>query len=391
MALVSVGGSGIYVPALFLGVEGDPARSVSESTMDADEEEVQVFGFVEIDGGGSKTFGGGSSALGWLTGSSITFADDGASDPTLRVGVKKASSISTTSGPPIQATAGAAAFDVYKDLIGGTDTITSATWRSDAMSSGTPFTVATGDLLAVCWHLDKPGAAAQSVKVRGTALTSAGSNAVPTQVLYTGTYANQSILPNCILTFSDGTLGWLSGSSVLSTADITTATIGNTNIYGNIFTLPFKCVVSGISYSVIGTAAGDHAVEIYTTPLGTPASAVSVTIDNNQYGPSATTNRVRHVMLPTAYTFEANTAYAVGVRQTTATAVTLRQADVDTATHLRALGLTESSCYAATSTAGATFAAANSGKRRYLIWLRISHVDDGTGVGSRSLLTGGRL
>ena len=389
MGYVELVGQGIIVPTLFYGPlsETQIRTATDTSTMDADEEEVQWIGQVNINGGGSKTFGGGSSAIEWLPGASITFADDGANDPTLRVGVKKASSISTSAGPPAQATAGAAAFDVYTDLTGGTDTITNLTWRSDAQGSGTPFTVANGDLIAICWHLNKPGAGAQSVKVRAS--TIGAPMGLPVAVLYTGTYTAQLASPNCVLVFSDGTLGWLSGATVFSATDVSTATIGNTNIYANIFTLPFPCKIDAIGYQGLGTAGADHAVEIYTTPLGTPVSAVSVTIDNNQQG--ATASRLRWISLVTPYEIQANTAYAVGIRQTTATAMTINQMDVETATHLRQNGLSESSCYAATSTAGATFAAANSGKRRYSIWIRVSHLSDGAGVGSRPLLTGGRM
>ena len=388
MAMVAIGG-GIIMPPLFFGLDSETqARTVATAaTLDVDGEEFQVIGTVTIDGAASKTFGGGSSAVEWLPAGGITFADDLANDPTLRIGVKKASSISTSAGPPAQATAGAAAFDVYHNLVGGTDTITPVTWRSDTMDLGTPFTVANGDLLAVCWHLNKPGSAAQAVTIRGTSV--AAAYGLPSSALYTGTFAGVANKPSMLLVFSDGTLGWLSGLTVFSATDTATATIGNTNIYGNIFTLPFPYTIDAIGYQALGTAGGDHAVEIYTTPLGTPASAVSVSIDNNQQG--STSARMRWVSLPTAYQVAANTAIAVGIRQTTATAVTLIQYDVNTATHLRNLGLTDASCYAATSTAGATFAAANSGKRRYSIWIRVSHLDNGVGVGSRSLLTGGRL
>ena len=47
-------------------------------------------------------------------------------------------------------------------------------------------------------------------------------------------------------------------------------------------------------------------------------------------------------------------------------------------TILSLMGL-DATCYAANSTGGATFVAQNSGLRRYLICMRVSAVDDGTG------------
>ena len=88
--------------------------------------------------------------MSWLSGASIAFI----ATANLRIGVKKAASISTSAGPPARATAGAAAFDVYTDLVGGADTIASTTWRDEAMVSGTPFSVVNGDLIAIGFHLD---------------------------------------------------------------------------------------------------------------------------------------------------------------------------------------------------------------------------------------------
>ena len=119
MALVPVGGAGLYMPTLPNFLSGTGVRGVLDVVLDAHEEEFQVFANVTIAGGGTKTFGTAGSRLGWHVGvGPITFA----TGATLRVGVKQASKMDlVASASPARATLGAAAFDVATDLVGGVD------------------------------------------------------------------------------------------------------------------------------------------------------------------------------------------------------------------------------------------------------------------------------
>lgn len=387
MAFVRVGG-GFWVPANAAPSQQTMSNSLAAAsdnvTLDADEEEGQIIGRVMLAAGtGTKTFGT-SSKISWLPGASITFTDDGASDPTLRIGIKKASVIDAATGPPARATIGAAAFNVYDDLVGGTDTITSTTWRTDNMSAndGANVSVTHGDLIAVCFHLDKPGAGAQSVKVRCNLPLTAGDVKLPTVTLVTSgpTYTATGLTPNIILEFDDGTLGWIDSSVVFSVAQ-TTQTIGNTNIYGNIWTPTFKCKADAVG--VILTTAGttDFDVGLWSDPLGTPAavSGGNLAIDPQILG--TTGQRGLITLFPGEVELTVGSPYAFGVKQNSATNLTLYYNDFAAAGHMQANGL-DSTCYAALSTAGATFAAANSGLRRASCFLRISSVDNGAGGGS---------
>lgn len=372
MTLVALNGDGIWFPTMIAGFANTNSIAVFDSVLlDADEEEGQFIGSIHIDGGGSKTFGTSGSKIDWLPGASITFA----ATSTCTVGVKKAASIDTTNGQPPRATIGAAAFDVYKGLVGGTDTITSATWRSDSMASGTPFTVADGDLIAVCFHLDVTSGS-PSIKVRSGTLSNALHSTSCTLVTSGPTYTIEAAAPNLILTFDDGTLGWLEPTYCFSVVDAVSSNIGNGNINANIVRVPFSCKIDAIA-AVINpsSTSADFALELYSTPLGTPSLVESVTQD----GAITATNASRLVVrrLTTPRTLTIGTDYAVGVKQTSATALTVLQQDVNTATFLKTGGAgTET--YAAISTGAATFAQQNSGKRRYKIWMRMSHLDDGT-------------
>lgn len=370
MALVNVSGAGLWIPALPGGPTSPTIAASDVALLDADEEEFQIIGAVHIDGGGSKTFGTSGSSLTWLPGASITFG----ATATLTVGVKKSTSIDTANGPPARATIGAAAFDVSKALVGGTDTITSLTARTDAMSAGTPFTVADGDLIAICFHLDIT-ANAQSIKVRGAAASTATSFPVNTLVTAGPAYAAQLLHPNVVITFDDGTLGWVEWTIPFSVADAASSTIGNAGVLGNVFQVPYTCKVDALAAVVNpSTSAANFAIELYSTPLGTPGLIESLAVDANAIG-AAAVNRLYFRPLATPRTLTINTDYLVGVQQTTATAVTTIQRDILVASHFKP-GNMGAECYGAILTGG-TFAAQISGKRRFSMYVRVSALDNG--------------
>jgi hypothetical protein len=338
--------------------------------LDADEEEFQVIGHMRWADRGNHTFGT-SSSIGWIAGASTTFADDGATDPTLRVGVKKASSIDLTTGQPARATIGGAAFDVYDDLIGGTDTITSAAWRTDTMSAGTPFTLNNGDQVAVCLWLDKPGAGSQSVKVR---VGSASQQSYPCITLVTSgpTYTAQTHVPIFVLTADDGTIGWIAGSTVVS-ATTASETIGDTNLYGNIWTPIFNCTVDALQLTGnLGASITNPDFGIWSDPLGTPTPMSNGTVSLDLQ--TINTLRNAFIQLPSEVPLSQGVPYAMAVKQNSSTAVATAYYDVNATAHFQINGLDEN-YYAAKSTAGGAFAAANSGKRRANILFRVSQID----------------
>jgi len=377
MALQNLVGQGVWLPTIYQGFnDGTGINTGSDETLDAEGEELQAIVRVVIDGGGSKTFGTSGSTLQWNAGASNTFQ----SSATLRVGVKSSAVIDAAAGPAARATIGAAAFSVYKDLIGGTDTITNSSWRSESMAAGTPFTVTHGDLLAICLHLDIVSAA-QSVRPKmaffGTAYTG-----FPVMTLVTSgpTYALRPVAPNFILTFDDGTLGWLDLSYPCFGGDGSSGTIGNGNIYGNIFRVPYACQIDAIAAIVNATTnAANFELQLYSTPLGTPALIESVAFDANTTAAVGVV-RLYIASLTTPRTLAINTDYAVGVKQTTATSVTNVTGDVNAAAHFKARGM-GAECYAALSTAGATFVAQNSGKRRASIYVRLGALSDDVSAG----------
>jgi hypothetical protein len=375
MALVNLVGTGIWMPTWPGILTSTPVYSTATgAVLDANTEEVQFIGRVTIDGGGSKTFGT-SSKIGWPVGPTVTFA----TGSTLRVGVKQASKIDMATGPPARATTGTAAFDVYDDLVGGTDTLTQLSYREDTMTAGTPLTVADQDWLAVCFYLTLTSGT-PSIKVAGTSVAGVGmTNSTSVTLVTSGSVytAQGPMLSGVAILFNDGSLGWLEPSRIFTGAsDVTTGGIGNGNSFANIIRVPFPCKIDALGAMVTtSTGIGDCALELVETPLGTPVTLASIALDANVMNVS--TGRAVVARFATPQTLAANTDYAISLKQTTANTVLSNYWDVPiSANYFKPMGM-GAECYAVNSTAGATFVSQNSGRRRYLIWMRVSAVDDG--------------
>lgn len=369
--------SGLWVP-------GWPEASTPHgpafggATMNGDEHELQFIGHVVLEAGsGSKTFDT-SCFLEWATGA-ITFADDGSNDPRLRVGVKQASSIDLTTAPA-RATVGAAAFDVYGDYVGGTDTISANAWQRKAMSSGS-LSISHGDLLAISIHLDKPGAAAQSVTPRWQAqAATVDPLQFPLAMLYNGsTWSAQSHGgPVAVLEFADGSRGWLFGSSAFSSG---TTTPGNMGTGARANTLIFPYGVKIDACLLVGQITADLDVCLWSDPFGSPAVLQSKTWDKDLYG--GTINRFGEFFLGTPWELTANTLYAFGVDGSASASNNLPWFwTVDNVAHHQ-VGNWDDAIYAATSSGGTgVFTSLNSGRSRYAVHARICEIDIPTGGGT---------
>lgn len=382
MALQNLVGQGLWLPSsMFTGYyDREGIAGEGSALLDADAEEYQIIGDVMTDDGASHVFGNSGSAIEWLPGT-VTFN----AVSTLRVGIKQASQISAAAGPPIRAATGTG-MDVYKDLVAGTDTITTGTALSTAMATlaASAITIAPGDKVCINFYLTK---ASGTTSLFINQVTTGVGLGYPGMTLITSSatvFTAMTHLNAVMLKFDDGHYGWIFPTipaSVMGDAD--TGNIGNTNIFGNIIRVPFACKVNGMAAVVQSSSnAANFALDMYSTPLGTPSQMATVAVDANQYQAA---NRLIVKMFATPQTMAINTDYAFGVRQTTATGVTTRQRDVFATGHWAAIG-NGAECYAANSTAAATFAQQLSGRRRYFVWAIVSALDDGVGGGGSGML-----
>jgi hypothetical protein len=319
-------GNGVFYPTL-----AHPSYQTSTTNgivtnafaMDAAAEKVAFIGTVYIDGrpAGAKTISSGGGKIHFLPGTA-TFADTTGTPTTIRVGIQDLDDTTGGSGAGVGAAVDGT-FDVYDDLVAGTDTITTSTWKTVTMSSGTK-DITHGQKIAVVFDMTSRGAGAtDTVQVTGVAIQVA--NAGWPQVQHnTASWVRQNSLPICIIEFDDGTLGTIEGGLPISAITGQSFASNSTpDEYGLIFQLPFES--TAISLWMIAkptTNAANGELILYSDPLGTPVAEATISLDANNFQLSDGV-RFGEWTIPTAVTLAANTDYAVAFRPTTTTNVSL--------------------------------------------------------------------
>jgi hypothetical protein len=271
MALINIPG----MPQVLIGAgwnaKRDGAPAATSIILDATNEASIFIGHMVTSDGGSHTLNTtGSSSIGWQTGTS-TWANTGS---TLVVGVASAD---TSAGPPGRAanSSDVITFDVSASYTGGTG-ITTGSWHASVPTTGTK-TIANGDLVAICHQLTARGGA----DVVRVVANSTEAQHLPLVTSFTGgSYAASVSTPDCIITFSDGALGYFFGTDVFSTISTRTWNSGSAQAeYGQLFQMPFGMKVSGL-YGWVDPDA-DFDLVLYSDPLGTPVAEKTVSLDAN--------------------------------------------------------------------------------------------------------------
>lgn len=312
------------MPLVQLGVDIHSIRTAlatTTNTMDAADEATIYIGQVFTSDGASHTIDTtGSSSLQWRT-STVTFANGGT---TVVVGL---AAVDTGAGPPGRAsnTTNVINFDVSKSLTGGGGGVTTDAWQTHVPDTGTK-TIANGDFVAFAVQMTARGGADS---VRAAIQSASSSVHRPTVTGYIGgSYTALSGVPNCIIVFSDGALGYFYGGSVFSTINTRTwNTGGAVDEYGQLYNFPFPMKIHGI-YGHIDSDA-DCNIVLYSDPLGTPVAEKTVSIDANAV--SGTTGRMFQVLFSSPYTYAPNTnigaVFSPGASNVSAYYRTLANAD----------------------------------------------------------------
>lgn len=343
------------------------------TALDTASEQCYMIGHIYIDGGtGSKTLSAaGGGKISFLTGG-VTWATAGS---TLKVGIN---GVSTSAGPGAQANG---TYSVFKTLVQGTDTITANTWKDAIMSSGT-VTLTHGDLIAIVFEMTvRNGADAVVISCGPT------SNNPTFPAVYNfvspSTRNNQSAKPNAVITFDDGTLGWLSDSLIFSAQSSSTfnSDTAGADEFGNVFRLPYACKVDALWFKGwnASTTGGDKII-LYSDPFGSPSVLASATIDYHQQGTNAARATLHQCLLTSEVSLSANTDYAVTVQPQTTSNTTLYNVSVSTAAHFNAWPCGQNA-YAVKRLDNTGALAVDSTTKRWTCGVRISSLDDGTGSG----------
>lgn len=316
MALTSFPG-GLYYPMNWIGAYLATASGTNNMTnlsaQNAATDKCAMIGRVYWADGATNTIDtSGSSAISFMTGT-CTFANGATS---VTVGIQD---VSTTTGPTAEPDG---VFDVNSAaLVGGGGGIVTASWNNISMSGGAGSkSIAHGQLIAVVLDMTARGGA-DSIVVQGCQGNALAGSLPVTNVFDAGAWgAGTEQHANVLLTATDGTLGMLAGGGIFTSAGTNTyADSSNPDEVGNIFQVPFECKVDAL-WAVCGCTDtnSDAQIDLYSTPLGTPASMIggAITILGEQLGSNG---QVMQIFPIAETTLSANTDYVVACKATGST------------------------------------------------------------------------
>lgn len=283
--------------------------SATNTTLDAQDEEVHFIGHLELPPGtASATFDTNTTiqfqagTVTWNTGT------------TVRIGVQD---VDATTGAPGR---GDGNWDCYKDMVAGTDTISTG-WNTITMASGSK-SVNQGDLIAICIKVTVKGAETLSLPVTygGAGGFTAGR---PLTVSSIGSgFVARAALVIVAINFN-GIYATLQGA--LPYTSRTATTFNNTSTpdeRGNFITFPFACKVRGFVMRIVYSASSTtFDVVMYSDPSGTPAamSGGTVTVDTDTLYSTSGGDLI--IMLPAGVEVAANTKIAVVLKPNGATSI----------------------------------------------------------------------
>jgi len=384
MTLVTIP-TGIFYP--FAADSGGTVSKASGSgtAMDAATDKTAMIGRVYISGrpGSAKTLsaaGGGS--ISFRTGA-VTFANAGT---TLDLGIQDVDAANGVIARPD------GSFDVSRTLTGGTDTISSNTWTTFAMTGGSGSkSIAHGDLIAIVWDMTARGGADSVVLTLGSTLS--GVFPVTNEFQSSAWRTNSIGAPNVLITFDDGTLGIIDSAIPFATA-LTVESYADSNNpdeRGIIFQVPWDCKIDAVWANVgITNATSDYTIALYSTPSGTPSvvSGTSFTVLAEQLS-AGSAQSFTPFLLPAEVTLTRNTDYVLAIKATAAGAVRLQSYVFGNTAHRAFLPYTSQAKVTRDGGSGA-FTAESPAITMYQMGVRISALQDtsGGGGGGQRVISG---
>lgn len=314
----------------------------------------------------------GSSAIQFRTGG-VTFNNGSTS---LSIGIQDLS----TDGPAGQPDG---TFDVSTIATSAAPPSANA-WNSFAMTGGTK-TINHGQLIAVVWDMTGRGGADSVQIAPGTNNKISGLSYFTTNIDGAGWLTSLTSPANCVITFSDGTLGYLDYAMPISTS-LTEQYLSTTDPDERalIFQVPWNCKIDAVWANVGGqssTAAFNWT--LYSDPLGTPTSMVSSAVVVGQLGASVSSQRVTVFNLSTEQILTRNTDYAVAIMATGGTSTRILGATLGDAGH-RTFFPGGTTLRKATRSDGTGAFGSQVSTSLYQFGVRISQLDDGDGTASGS-------
>lgn len=311
MTLAAISG-GLYYPRLHNFPTG-----VAGAVVDATGEKFAMIGRLYIDGrpAGAKTLSSSGGNIQFRAGT-VTWV--GASGSTLEIGIQ---GVASGSGPIAQPDG---SFGAKAQLVAGSG-LSANVWNTVSMTTGTS-SLTHGDLVAIVFDMTNRGGAdtvtinaANSYEQTGATTTGFPTcNAFVAGAWQTTNSAGASRLPNAIISFDDGTLGWID-HTMPSTSPGNTETFNDTtnpDERGLIFQIPWDCKIDALwAYAGITDANSDFTLKLYSDPTGTPTLVTSIAVAAENMGVAGLQGFVKG-LLATEVSLTRNTSYILTVRAT---------------------------------------------------------------------------
>lgn len=301
MPTIGEGAMGVYMGSRV----GIPEQySSTSATLNAAGESIAYIGKLYLEGGsGSKTISTSGGKIHWAPPIASTFAS---ASTTLKIGIQDVAATGLEDGT----------YDVYGELVAGTDTITIPGLQTMAMESGTK-TITHGDTVAIVFEM--------------TVRAGADSLAIPYCTVGDRPYVTIDTGAGPVIgqgagfvtvEFDDGTLGWLefgwyATNSAVSGTAVAVGSSSTPDEYALIFQLPFRAQITAVLASIGSLAAtDDFELILYSDPLGTPTVVETITIDAT-YTALFSSSTPLIARFANVNLLNANTNYALAIRPTT--------------------------------------------------------------------------
>jgi hypothetical protein len=357
------------------------------SAMDAADEKISSIGTILFEGGpgAAKTLSVGT--IEFLCGT-ITLASG---TTALDIGIQD---IDATTSSPIRPDN---SFDVKTTVTAASPQgVVTAGKATATMSIGSK-TIAHGDRVAIVMHMTARGGA-DSVQVVGFNNSQMfGSN----NGLYMDPFTSVDINGGgwvqgavgsgmFVITFDDGTRGYLANSVVFQSANSESSyAVGNNpNERGMILQVPWDCKISGLIFGPeFGNATtSDGLLSIYADPLGTPVSLGSFTIDVEKFNANTFDfHALRALYFASEISLSRNTDYWIALKATGAGNLSNQQITLFSENHRGILPF-GTTFKKATRFNGGAMTVENPAVTIYGMGVIISSFDDGSSPASVTLL-----
>ncbi len=387
MTQVSVGIRGLW----YAPWTGSP-NVLPLGTMDATAEKLAFIGYVIFEDGpsaSSKTLSTGN--IQYRT-NAVTFANAGT---TVDIGIQDVDA--TTSNPPRPD----GTFDVKTTLTGGGGGITTTAWNTATMNSGSK-SISHGQLIAVVFDMTARAGADSVIIGGGYSQTLWGANFGLTDQPFglnnTGSWATTSYcLPNIVITFDDGTRAYLAKGIPFSSVNTEAAFSDSSNPdeRGMIFQVPWDCKISALIGSVAynNATTSDAVLTLYSTPLGTPASMGSFTLNAETENISTFNySAIRLYPFTAEISLTKNTDYCIAYKATSTGTIQLPHITLGSANHRAALPFGTTMRKGTRNNSSGAFSEESPAVTVYGMGIQISSFDDGIGAGGLKVhpgMTGG--